>query len=189
MIPENKPILDILLQQHPEWIGTSWNSVANPFELRLQIMNAVMEITGGRLFTKLWPSNQVALWDANQPVQFECEQSQQVPSRPEFSTFGTDNGVAIGVSINSEGSLVYREEFTNEYLANGYEITSKPFDFYCSYRLLRIAENQAIGFTSWESFVKNESTFLDYRKFALDLKDPSALKVYEVWQESFLKSK
>ena len=187
MIPENRYILDKLLEAHPEWAGTAWNSIANPFELRLQIMNAVMEITGGRLFNKLWPSNTVALWDANQPVQFECEQVQQVPTKPELTL--NDGSIAMGVYVNSMGGLVYREEFTKEHIENSYDMSKFPFDFYCSYKMLLYAENQARGYTDWTSIQNGEITFVNYRIFALDLSNPLYLRSPREYREYFLKFK
>ncbi len=186
MIPENKYILDKLLQEHPEWAGTAWNSIANPFELRLLIMEAVMKITGGRLFTKLWPSNSTALTDYNQPVKFECEQVAQVPSKPELTLH--NDTIADGVYINSSGGLVFREEFTKKYKESDFTITSKPFDFYCSFRMLALAESQARGFERFSGFIDGVN-ILDFRKFALDLNNITMLHNPDAYQEYFLKLK
>jgi hypothetical protein len=188
MIPENKYILDKLLEVRPDLKGTVWNSIANSFEFRLDVMNVVMKITGGRLFNKLWPSNTVALWDANQPVQFECEQAQQVPTRPEIKKFGNDP-VALGVYINSDGGLVYREEFTSEYVVNSYEMSTRPFYFYCSYVTLMMTEWQARDFAAPSTFTDGKPTFINYRFFALDLRDPAGLRNPDQYSETFLISK
>jgi hypothetical protein len=194
MIPENKPVLDKLLQQHPEWAGTAWNSITNPFELRLQIMKAVMEITGGRLFTKLWPSNQVALWDANQPVQFECDEVAKVPSvkgvvADEGAKSPSDgsNTLGHGVLVDSEGRLVYRVEKTQEGMQLGSIHWS--YDFECSFRMLNLMEWQAWGLKDNGVFTDRQPTFINFRKFALDLRDPYGLWSQDAWSEGFLQLK
>jgi hypothetical protein len=157
-------------------------------------MNAVMEITGGRLFTKLWPSNQVALWDANQPVQFECEQVEQVPSTEGMranTNAKSDNGssytLAYGVTIDSSGKLSYRLERT----AEGFQKANVNWsqDFYCSYMMLRLTEWQARNMENWNFFIDRQPTLIDFRKFALDLKDPYGLGSMDDWSEGFLRLK
>jgi hypothetical protein len=50
-------------------------------------------------------------------------------------------------------------------------------------------ENQAKGYSDWNNILNGGPMFIDYRKFALDLNDPSMLLNHDMYQESFLKSK
>ena len=187
MIPENRYILDKLLEAHPEWEGTAWNSIANPFEFRLQVMNAVMELTGGRLFTKLWPSNTVALWDANQPVQFECDEVPKVPS-VEGLNLKPSQELAYGALVDASGKLVYRYEMTPEGW-HGIATSGNSKDFYCSFILYHTIEAQAKSLELWPSDLASVGYLVDFRKFALDLIDISGLRSDDEWQEGFLSLK
>jgi hypothetical protein len=64
-----------------------------------------------------------------------------------------------------------------------------PFEFYCSFSLLLASESQARGKDIGSAYMNSKQVYVDFRAFALDLREAIDLINVDAWHEGFLKSK
>jgi hypothetical protein len=190
-LPENKYIWDQMVLEHPEWAGApaAFNSTnATDFsQMRKEMMQRFLQLSKGLLYIKLWPSMEVKVTDFAKPVVFECDQVAQVPSEGINVSPRLPDMLAYGVFVNQNGKLTYRLEQT----AEGWGIVSQRWtkDFYCSSFMIVLSESQARGQDVIPSYMKSKQFYVDFTKFALDMRDPMDWGNSSAWHQGFLKLK
>lgn len=187
-IPENRAVLEKVLQENPAWEGIGPGADYNE---RLAFMKAFLEISGGTMIVQNHNFEKFEA-DLNLPVGFEVEEVDKLsPSTANFLALGNGGDYSRGgggiMYVNEEGQLIYKVEIVDNALEsalNDERYIYNAWDWTAG-EVISDLFRQTIAATSFKD--KNSTTF----KYQLYTKGgvPKSGTYYADTYWTFLKSK